>query len=296
MTLVEKGWGERVWDWFSKRRKQEAQLDRVAQPVSASTDDMDREQLLDARIKLNRQIAILGAGPVNSRDATPQTSVLISDLNAALAEVNAKLQQLDAAESQDEQSSQVDTTEASQDADMTMIADLGDPSILSKFTWTMLDTQEQQHDRIWVTYLLTCSECTGGDMFSVSFYPKVAPDPPPYAGVAPGDTVKFAPFGSRCVQCGSSRIIFDPRTDGYDGVLKAGCGDVGAETDPTDETAAATLYVALGYRVPVGDLRSLASEQKVAPADLFAAIFVRGVAPSGSAIFEEQYDCSESQT
>jgi hypothetical protein len=129
-------------------------------------------------------------------------------------------------------------------------------------------------------------------MFSISSYPKVAPDPSPYTGVAPGEIIRFAPYRARCVQCNVEKTIFDPKSAGYRAFLKGDCADKSDETDPVSETGAATLYVCLGYRFELSELRTLAEKARVTPADLFEDIYIRGEAPNGRTIFEEHYECS----
>ena len=60
-------------------------------PLKPKPEKSRREQLIEARDGLRRQIEILQAGPVNPRDWTPQTAVLIEDLTRTLAAIEAEL-------------------------------------------------------------------------------------------------------------------------------------------------------------------------------------------------------------
>jgi len=53
-----------------------------------------REQLIEARDKLRRQIEILEGGPVLSRDAALDRGALIDDLSTALDEIEMDLSEL----------------------------------------------------------------------------------------------------------------------------------------------------------------------------------------------------------
>jgi hypothetical protein len=57
-----------------------------------------RTELIAARRNVSRQLEILRAGPVNRRDRTPQTAVLIEELNHVLARIDAELAHLSARE------------------------------------------------------------------------------------------------------------------------------------------------------------------------------------------------------
>jgi hypothetical protein len=54
-----------------------------------------REELIEARDRVRRQIAILECGPVLSRDSTPQTLVLIEQLREILSAVEVELAALE---------------------------------------------------------------------------------------------------------------------------------------------------------------------------------------------------------
>ena len=53
-----------------------------------------REELIEARDKLHRQIEIL-ENPARSRDRTPQSEILIDEFTVALREVEAEIAELD---------------------------------------------------------------------------------------------------------------------------------------------------------------------------------------------------------
>jgi hypothetical protein len=58
------------------------------------SETWSRDELIDARAKLQRQIEIL-ENPARSRDRTPLSRTLIDELTEALAEVEAEIGELD---------------------------------------------------------------------------------------------------------------------------------------------------------------------------------------------------------
>jgi len=67
-------------------------------PLTPKPEISRREQLIEARDKLRRQIEILRAGPVDRRDYTAQTAVLIDTLSRTLSEIESALDKEDASE------------------------------------------------------------------------------------------------------------------------------------------------------------------------------------------------------
>jgi hypothetical protein len=126
--------------------------------------------------------------------------------------------------------SQSDATAGADDPESLEVADLGDPSVLAGFNYSVTNYGRADDGALWVEHLLVCNACIAGDMFSIVSFPKVAPDPSPYAGVAPGETAYLPPWSARCIECGVETTIFDPRTAGYHRVLNGNSGDARAPT------------------------------------------------------------------
>ena len=191
-----------------------------------------------------------------------------------------------------EDPAQSEVTAAADDAESLVVANLGDPSVLAGFNYSVTNYGRADDGALWVEHLLVCNECIAGDMFSIVSFPTVAPDPSPYAGVAPGETVYRPPWSARCIECGAEKTIFDTRTAGYSRVLNGASGDVRRADEPTEETGAATVYVSLIYRAKLDELTDPAARAKAAPADLFDAVHIRGVSPHAETIFEVWQACS----
>ncbi len=54
-----------------------------------------RERLIEARDRVQRQIAILEAGPVNYRDQTPENARMLAELRRALEALEGEIAALD---------------------------------------------------------------------------------------------------------------------------------------------------------------------------------------------------------
>ena len=287
MAIIEEPFS--IWrllrSWFSRP----APAEYTVQPGNDAAPDeqaepSSRDQLLDARRKVQHQIEVLEYDTNHSRGGPSQNPMLIAELQQALEQIDADLR--------DEQAEETAQPDALTDADDGVIpeaANLGDPSILSGFNYSVTNCTRTDDGALWVEHLLVCNECLAGDMFSIISFPKVAPD---VSDEAPGETAHLAPWSARCIECDAEKTIFDPRTGGRGPVLNGESGKARDPIEPTDETGAATVYVSLIYRSELDELKGLAAKANVPPADLFEAIHVRGASPHGETIFEGQYACS----
>lgn len=256
------------------------------QPAPGGNDDeqsapLSRDQLLSAREKIQHQIELLEYGANHSRGGPSQNPMLIAELQRTREHIDAELHDQD----------QSDAFAEVEDSETLEVSNMGDPSALSAFNYSVTNVARARDGALWAEYLLVCKDCVGGDMFSIISYPKIAPDPSPYADVAPGATVHLPPYNARCVECGHEKTVFDPRTAGRHAVMNGISRDTRAADEPVDETGATTLYVSLIYRTEPGALRDQAVKANVPVADLFEAIHIRGMAPNGATAFEEYYEC-----
>lgn len=274
--------------WFSRTMPAE----RAVQPGDDAAEDERaepprRDQLLDARSKVQRQIELLEYSTNHSRGGPSQNPMLIAELQRTLEQIEADL-----LDQQAEEPARPDASTGADDRESLEATNLGDPSVLSGFNHSVTNCARAEDGALWVEHLLVCNQCVGGDMFSIISFPKVAPDPSPYAGVAPGETVHLPPWSVRCIECGDEEMIFDPRSAGRDRVLNGVSGDARNPDEPTDETGATTVYVSLIYHAEFDELKGLATKAHVPRADLFDAVHIRGAAPNGETAFEEWHACS----
>ncbi len=141
-----------------------------------------------------------------------------------------------------------------------------------------------------VCYELKCKKC-GGDTFSITAYPLVAPDPSPYYQVASGETIQRPPHSALCAGCGNRAKIFDARKDGYDGILNGGCGYESGEDNEGLIAGPFKLSVLLFYNIELEELREFAAEKNVQPSSLFDFIEIKAMPGEGEPIFFD-YKCA----
>jgi hypothetical protein len=144
-----------------------------------------------------------------------------------------------------------------------------------------------------IVYLaVRCRSC-GEDEFHVGSFATVAPDPSPNPNVAPGETLMCPPFRLRCASCGAENALFDPRTDGYDGVLCGGSAHLQGESEIfTDGTF--KIHVAPTFGIGMPELQELAARAGggVKPTDLFDWINIIGTPAGDDKFFEYDYECA----
>jgi hypothetical protein len=142
-----------------------------------------------------------------------------------------------------------------------------------------------------IDFKLRCQECTG-DIFQISAFPLVAPDPSPYSGVQPGQTLYRPPHTLKCVSCNVERPLFDVRTQGYDGVLNGGGAYESGTEDKAFMPGRFHVVVDFIYNIDLTELEELASEAKVGASDLFDGISIVGTATDGGQNVELSYECA----
>jgi len=144
---------------------------------------------------------------------------------------------------------------------------------------------------IAIDFKLRCQDCSS-DIFQISAFPLVAPDPSPYSGVRPGQTLYRPPHTLKCVSCNLERPLFDVRTQGYDGVLIGG----GAYESGTEGKAFIPgrfhVVVSFIYNIDLTELEELAGEARVGASDLFDWISIVGTGIDGGQNVELGYECA----
>jgi hypothetical protein len=168
------------------------------------------------------------------------------------------------------------------------------PRALKGFALSALPIGSGGAADITVEFQLNCLGC-GGSTFRIYSFPLVVPDPSPYAGLDPGETLFRPPHSAECVQCGTRASVFDARTDGYDGVLNGGGPYESGGDREASFPGEFTVVVWLTYNVDAEDLDDLyqtAREAGVEPADLFDWMGIQGTATDGSAPFSVDYECA----
>jgi hypothetical protein len=142
------------------------------------------------------------------------------------------------------------------------------PSCIEGFALTLLPFKEGGLE-LSAEFALSCRKC-GANVFRVTGFPLVAPDPSPYYLVRPGEILFRPPHRLICV-CGATVPLFDARTQGYDGILNGGCAyESGKDGDREGEAAGRyTVEVSFLYNIELAELTELAAEAHVKPSDLF---------------------------
>ncbi|HEX4862034.1 MAG TPA: hypothetical protein VFV07_12415 [Rhizomicrobium sp.] len=140
-------------------------------------------------------------------------------------------------------------------------------------------------------FKLFCKGC-GHTAFRISSFPKTAPNPSPYFGIAPGQVLLLPPHDLVCGGCGTRARLFDARSDGYDGVLNGGCTYESGEGEDALSGEEYVFVIGFGYSIEWSELAELAQEAGVDPADLFDSIVIGGTSPGGGQDFSLDYECA----
>lgn len=164
------------------------------------------------------------------------------------------------------------------------------PSCLSCYELVVLPPVQAEADAE-VIFALACKAC-GGDVFELLGFPKVAPEPSPYFGIAPGQTFFQPPHSLRCTRCGDRGTLFDAETQGYDGVLNGGCSyESGTGTD-APMPGKFKVEVGFIYNIDLEELQEIADEDNVSVPDLFDFIRIVGKNEADAPDIEIAYECA----
>lgn len=167
------------------------------------------------------------------------------------------------------------------------------PRSLSDFSVTPITPDDGAENLARVNFGLACKSC-GYGAFELGSFPVVAPDPSPYYGVAAGEALLRPPHRAKCVRCNSVGLIFDARTDGYDGVLNGGCayesGSEGEEFFPGPYE----VTVCVTYNIGASELDELASSARAETkaTDLFDSLSIIATSVVGGPNLELDYECA----
>lgn len=168
------------------------------------------------------------------------------------------------------------------------------PACLKAFKVTPLDHQPEDRPSEWAGFALQCGQC-GERHFQVLGFPLRAPDPSPYYGIKPGEVFFRPPHRLRCVSCGHTADLFDPRKDGYDGVLGHGSSYETGEEDESPATSANARFlisVTFGYSIELDELLEIAEENGISPSDLFDSLGIQGASVDGGPDLSLDYECA----
>ena len=97
------------------------------------------------------------------------------------------------------------------------------PRSFSAFALTPLPPVAQQGMKYlpWISFAVRCKAC-GGDDFRLGS--RIEADPELSRQAPSNPTLLRPPHRLKCESCGAIETVFDPQTDGYDGVLTAALG------------------------------------------------------------------------
>ena len=142
-----------------------------------------------------------------------------------------------------------------------------------------------------IDFALACARCSS-DSFRLFGFPLEAPDPSPYYGVQPGQRFFRPPHRLDCTRCGYGALLFDVRTQGYDGVLNGGGPYESGTSDENAVPGEFRIVVGVTYNIALDELAELADEAGVGTADLFDWIKIVGISPHDGKEVRFSYECA----
>lgn len=163
------------------------------------------------------------------------------------------------------------------------------PKSFLAFSLTPVIPPEGPEVRPLVYFAIACKGC-GHDAFHLGAFPSAAPQD----WSAVDEPVLRPPHRLKCGRCGATSTIFNPLTDGYNGVL-CGVSDL-ARGGPDEAFAPVPLktYVAATYNIALWELEDLSAEANgdVKPTDLFDWINIIQSTPDKDFHLELDYSCA----
>lgn len=164
------------------------------------------------------------------------------------------------------------------------------PRSLSAFTLTA--TPPSSGPSSTVDFAISCKSC-GGQTFALSSFPRTTPAPSPYVGLEPGETLHRPPHRLKCARCDSPGMLFDARTDGYDGHLNGGCAYESGEDGEVFMADTFRTTVSVTYNIALAELEELATEADAATtSDLFDALAITATPTDGGDVLSLDYECA----
>lgn len=167
------------------------------------------------------------------------------------------------------------------------------PSCISRFRHTAVPLEPKALN-LAIDFELGCGSCSN-DVFGISAFPLAAPDPSPYADIAPGEIFYRPPHTLKCTACGAENTLFDARTHGYDAVLNNSSGYESGTEGKSFIQGSFRIVVGFAYNVipeDLEELRGAAKEANVALSDLFDWITISARATDDSNDIELSYECA----
>jgi hypothetical protein len=165
------------------------------------------------------------------------------------------------------------------------------PASLGALSIVPLSPDDKSGTSITVDFAVSCKQCRQA-AFRISAFPKVVPDPSPYAQIAPGETFWRPPHSLKCVNCGAVGRAFDARTDGYDGILNGGCSYESGNEGEAFVPGVFKVTISATYNVELYELTEISETVKVRPPDLFDWFVIHGDPVDGGKPFEVGYECA----
>lgn len=172
-------------------------------------------------------------------------------------------------------------------------AERAPPSCISGFRHTAMPLARKAL-ALGIDFKLGCQNCPN-ETFQISAFPLIAPDPSPYAELAPGETFNRPPHTLRCTRCATERLLFDARKHGYDAVVndaaayESGVEGVDAKAFIADHFK---IIASFFYNIDLHELNDHAHRAKVTPSDLFDWVVISGSAADGADDLELSYECA----
>jgi hypothetical protein len=142
----------------------------------------------------------------------------------------------------------------------------------------------------WAHFAISCKAC-GHNAFHLGAHPVV----PPAAGGSLEYTNLRPPHRLRCGRCEATEMLFDPKTDGYSGVLTGSSDAAGGDPVEIFTPTAMPTFVVATYNIQLQELKELAAlaGDEVKPTDLFDWINIIQAAPPGDEYYLElDYSCT----
>jgi len=143
-----------------------------------------------------------------------------------------------------------------------------------------------------VYFAVRCASCDN-DAFHIGSYPMAAAGPSVGSDVPPEEAPPCPPHRLRCAGCGGVGSIFDPATDGYDGILCGGRSYQKGERE-VFTGGAFNLHVTAVYNIGLPELQDLAAQAGggVKPSDLFDWFNIFGTPVGDDEFFQADYECA----
>ena len=163
------------------------------------------------------------------------------------------------------------------------------PRSFAAFALTPLVPPEGAKPLNIVHFAIACKAC-GHDAFRLGAH--LVSRPPDDQPVH--ERALRPPHRLKCANCAAVEMLFDPRTDGHDGILGL-AGEAPSAGEEAFLAVAMKTYVAATYNIQLSELQEIAAEvgNGVKPSDLFDWINIIQSEPDADSYFLElDYECA----